>query len=149
MRDADMQESKTVLLVDDDADLLLAGQRRLTHAGFRVLTATSGASALEQMRAGGIDAISLDVELPGGPSGLEVAAALRRDPQTAQIPTIFITGSADEDFKQKCAAAGGRYFLAKPYDGDLLVQILRSIFATDELAEIRQITSAKRRQPVT
>jgi CheY-like chemotaxis protein len=144
-----MTELRTILVVDDDIDLLLAGQKRLTHAGFRVLTAACAADALEQARGGGVDAISLDVGLPGGPNGLEVAAALQRDPRTAKIPIIFITGSADEDFKRKCEAAGGRYFLAKPYDGELLVQILRGIFATDDLAEVRRIAHAKRRQPVT
>lgn len=148
MRDASMREPKTVLVVDDDTSLLLAGRKRLTHAGFQVLTATNGAAALEQARAGGVDAVALDVGLPGGLSGLDVAAQLQMDERTADIPIVFITGSADEHFKSRCASVGGRYFLAKPYDGDLLVQILRVIFATDDLAEMRQIASAKRRQPI-
>ncbi len=140
--------SRVILLVDDDVKVLLALKKRLEHEGYRVITATSGEDALERMVDAAVDVVSLDVNMPGGLSGLDVAAALRADPHTANVPIIFVTGSADEEFKQRCTAVGGRYFLAKPFDSDLLCQMLKGIFARDELAEIQRISHAKRRQPV-
>lgn len=143
-----MTNPKTVLAVDDDIALLIALQRRLEHAGYRVLTATNGTEALQCARDERVDAISLDVGMPGGVSGLDVAKSLQKDPRTAIIPIIFITGEANDSFIATCRTVGGKYFLAKPYDPDLLLQMLRSVFGTDELAEARKISQAKRRQPV-
>lgn len=139
---------KTILVVDDDPHILLALRKQLREAGLDVLTASSGAQALELARHTTVDAMTLDVAMPGDMSGLDVACSLRGDPQTAKIPIIFVTGTADARFKEKCEAAGGKYFLSKPYDADLLVQTLASIFGKDELAEIKRISQAKRRQPI-
>lgn len=137
----------TVLVVDDDPDVLLALSRRLHAAGFEVVTASSGAEALELIGCHTVNAITLDVSLPGEMNGLELAAALRRNPRTAETPIVFVTGTVDSDFKEKCTAVGGEYFLAKPYDADVLIRLLDGIFGQDELAEIRRISEAKRRQP--
>jgi CheY-like chemotaxis protein len=143
-----MTNPRTILIVDDDVPMLLALQKRLEHAGYHVLAAGNGPDALRMVQDNGIDAISLDVGLPGDMDGLSLARLLQADPHTAGIPVIFITGAAHDDFKQKCRAVGGRYFLAKPYDPDLLLDLLRGIFGTDELAELRRLSDAKRRQPV-
>lgn len=139
---------RTMLVVDDDPKIVLGLQRRLEAQGHCVLTAMEGAQALDRARESALDAILLDVSLPGDVSGLDVATALRLDSRTARIPIVFITGSADEDFKQRASAAGAKYFLAKPYDPELLVQTLRAIFGEDELSEAQRISRAKRRQPV-
>lgn len=140
--------SKTILVVDDDLGIRVALHARLEHAGYAALCASDGAQALELAKSAPIDAIALDVAMPGELNGLAVAAALRKHPSTAKIPIVFITGSADHEFKRKCEEVGGKYFLAKPYDPDLLLQTLRSIFGEDELAQARRISQAKRRQPV-
>ena len=139
---------KTIVVVDDDADVLLALKKRLRGAGWDVLTASNGTEALNLARNTTVDAITLDVAMPGDMDGLDVASALSRDPRTARIPIIFVTGIADAHFKEKCEAVGGKYFVSKPYDADLLVRLLKSIFGQDELAEIKKISEARRRQPV-
>lgn len=143
-----MKRPRTILAVDDDFAMLLAIKHRLEHAGYQVETASCGAEAINIVRDKHIDVISLDVGLPGDMSGLDIASHLHGDPHTAEIPIIFITGYADESFKQRCRAVGARYFLSKPYDPDLLIQVLRSIFGEDALSEAQRISSAKRRQPV-
>lgn len=140
--------SKTVLVVDDDASVCLALQKRLAHAGYRILTALNGEEALSFARDDRVDAITLDVALGGSLSGLDVAAALNRDPQTAAIPVIFVTGTADNQFNEKCRAVGGTCFLAKPYDAELVLRLLEGIFAQDDLAEVKRLSKAKRRQPM-
>lgn len=143
-----MTNGRTILAVDDDLKLLIALQKRFESIGYRVLLATNGSDALSRAREERIDVISLDVGLPGDVNGLSVAESLKKDPQTAGIPIIFITGEASDDFKRKCAAVGGKYFLAKPYDPDLLLQVVRGVFGEDELTEAQRISQAKRRQPV-
>lgn len=143
-----MMSRKTILIVDDDAKLLLAMQKRMEHAGYEVVLATDGAGALEHARTMKIDVISLDVCMPGTISGLDVAAQLQRDPLAARIPIIFVTGSANDEFKQACTRVGAKYFLAKPFDADLLLQTVRGLFGEDELGEARRLSQAKRRQPV-
>lgn len=140
---------KTILIVDDDAKLLLALQKRLVHSGYDVLTATDGDQALQQVWNSHVDAICLDVTMPGHLTGLEVASRLHNDPETARIPVVFITGSADPGFKQKCERVGARYFMSKPFDSELLLQTLRGIFGADAVAELHRLSSAKRRQPVS
>lgn len=143
-----VSDRKTVLVVDDDTSVLLALEKRLTQAGYCVLTALNGVDALERARLCTVDAISLDVAMPGDVSGLDVADELRLDPSTAHIPIVFVTGTADEHFKERCSEVGGRYFLTKPYDAELLLQTLSSMLAADDLAEIKRISAAKRRQPI-
>ena len=142
------RDVKTVLVVDDDPDMLHAMRRRLRGAGIDVLTASSGVEALDLAQHTTVDAITLDVCMPGSLDGLDVAAALHSHPGTAEIPVIFVTGTADSMFKQKCEAVGARYFLAKPYDAELLIRLLESIFGQDDLAEIQKLSQAKRRQPM-
>lgn len=139
---------KTALVVDDDRQVLWSLEKRLSQIGLVVLTAANGRDALEFARAGTMDVILLDVRLPGEPDGLGLAAALRDEPGHAHVPIIFVTGTADCHFKARCQEVGGNYFVCKPYDPDLLVRLVQSVLAQDELAEIRRISAAKRRQPV-
>ena|SRR3990170_4945781 len=141
-------ERKTVLVVDDDFGILVALEKRLSSAGFLVLTAPSGIDALEHVRQHAVDAILLDVRMPGELDGLGVATTLHKDPDTAHIPVIFVTGAAEAMLKQRCKAIGGQYFICKPYDEDVLVRLLKGVFAQDELAELKKIAKGKRRQLV-
>src|SRR5436190_328053 len=98
-------KSRMILTVDDDAAILLALKKRLSAAGFDVLAAASGAEALAHARDHCVDAITLDVNLSGDIDGLSVSSSLHRDPRTATIPVIFVTGAADADFKRRCVEA--------------------------------------------
>ena len=140
--------SKTVLVVDDDVSIVHALKKRLAHEGYRVLSALDGNEALSFARNDRVDAITLDVALGGSLNGLDVAAALHRDPRTAAIPIVFVTGTADDQFHEKCQAVGGAFFLSKPYDARLVIRLLEGIFAKDELAEVQRLSQAKRRQPI-
>lgn len=141
-------DRKTVLVADDDFGILLALERRLSSAGFLVLTASGGLEALEHVREHDVDAVILDVRMPGELDGLAVATVLHKDPETAHIPIIFVTGVTEMMLKQKCKVIGGQYFICKPYDEDVLIRLLNGIFAKDELAELKKIAQAKRRQLV-
>ncbi|MCA9245208.1 MAG: response regulator [Phycisphaerales bacterium] len=137
---------RMVMIVDDDAHFVIALEKRLRAAGYRTVTSLTADKAVGKAVDSPPDVILLDLCLNGA-DGLDVAAALRQEPATAHTPIIFVTGSASAEFKSACAAVGGKYFLAKPYDPDLLLQLLRSVFGTDELTEAQRLSAAKRRQP--
>ena len=143
-----LSEGKTVLIVDDDRDVLRAFQKRLWSAGLRVLTAASGVHALQLANESQADAVILDVRLPGPLNGFSLAAALRRLPKWRQTPIVFVTGAVEDGMKERCRRAGGNYFISKPFDEDLIVRLLESLFGCDELAEAQIISKSKRRQPV-
>lgn len=139
--------NKSILVVDDDPRVVLAIQKRLEHAGYQVQTATRPDQALRLARCG-VDAITLDCELQAHLNGIQLARTLSCDRQTRNIPIVFITGRADPEFETLCNAVGAHCFLSKPYDGQVLVQLLDNLFARDELAQVQQISRAKRRQPM-
>lgn len=136
---------RTILVVDDDLQLALGLQKRLIAAGYDAETATCGTEAFRRIRAGGIDAITLDVGLPDQVDGLDVAAVLRRDADTAGVPIIFITGRTDHAVRSRYRTAGGRYLLAKPYDAAVLLRMLDGIFAEREQRDAERRAAAMQR----
>lgn len=142
-----LRRDKTILVVDDDLHVVLGLQKRLAEAGLRVEAATNATQACRRARAGGVNAITLDVSLRDQIDGLDAASILSREADTARIPIIFVTGTADSDFQSRCRSAGGRYFLSKPYDSSVMIRTLDGIFGRDELAEMQKVSSVKRRQP--
>jgi len=86
--------NKTILIIDDEADLLEALDTALTDAGFETLTASHGAAGLELAFAHKPNLILLDIIMPQM-SGHEVLAKLRRDPWGKEVPVLFLTNSDD------------------------------------------------------
>lgn len=141
-------DRKTVLVVDDDIDLLKILDRRLSLAGFHVLLASTGEDGLKQAMACTPHAALLDVKLAGSFGGLEVAAALRDHAEMREIPIIFLSGAIDEEFTTSYRDVGGDFYASKPYDPTMVVRMLDSVLARDELAEVERVSHAKRRQPM-
>ncbi|ACR30804.1 response regulator [Burkholderia glumae] len=79
---------KTILLVDDEFDVLVVWRLLLEQAGYRVLTAPSGAAALEAIRARPPDLVVTDFMMPEM-SGADVCAALAAEPAWRGIPIIL------------------------------------------------------------
>lgn len=142
------RSNKTILVVDDDLNVVLALQKRLNEVGYRVEIATSETDAFRRARMGGIDAITLDVGLQDDIDGLDIASILKREPDTSGIPIVFITGRADAEFEARYRASGACYFLSKPYDHVVLTRMLDGMLGHDEVAEMQRLSQAKRRQPV-
>lgn len=145
MREA---QTRSILIVDDDHTILLGLAKRLSAHDFRVVTASSGEDALQAARREHFDAALLDVSLPGTMDGLQLAFRLHEEPKSSHLPIIFVTGTPGDDFKSDCRFVRGKYFVTKPYDADVLLSLLRNIFAADELGEVQRISALKRRQPV-
>jgi signal transduction histidine kinase/CheY-like chemotaxis protein/HAMP domain-containing protein len=111
----------TVLVIDDEPAVRELMQRFLVKEGFRVVTAAGGEEGLQLARQVRPDAITLDVMMPGM-DGWSVLAALKADPEVADIPVIMLTIVDDKNLGYALGAAD---YLTKPLaDRSRLVAVL-------------------------
>ncbi len=125
-----------VLVVDDvERNLQIVGEL-LTQQRYEVMLATNGETALERVRARQPDLILLDVMMPGI-DGLEVCRRLKTDPDTADIPIIFVTAAHDSELAVKGLNEGGVDYITKPFHApELLARVATHV----ELKQARDLS---------
>jgi two-component system, OmpR family, response regulator len=111
---------RKILVVDDDPDQLEVARWSLKKAGFAIGTADNGVDALVKTRSVLPDLIVLDLMLPEL-NGFDICRTLRKDPATASIPIIMLTGMRSEFSRLAGLESGVNLFLTKPYNPDELV----------------------------
>ena len=111
---ASTESAKTVLVVDDEQDILDLVRFRLEHDGYRVLTATDGQTGLTLAQAERPDLCILDVMMPKL-SGLEVLANLRADPATADTRVILLTARGQDADIDRGFELGAHDYVTKPF----------------------------------
>jgi DNA-binding response OmpR family regulator/DNA-binding CsgD family transcriptional regulator len=109
----DRADPQVVLVVDDVPDNLAVLHDALEEAGYMVLVATQGASALQRADEAQPDVILLDALMPGM-DGFEVARRLKAQPRTQAIPVIFMTGLTDTEHLVAAMQAGAVDYVTKP-----------------------------------
>jgi two-component system alkaline phosphatase synthesis response regulator PhoP len=114
---------KTVLVVDDEPKIVDLARDYLEHAGFGVLTASDGPSALRAARTRKPDVLVLDLGLPGM-DGLDVARELRRD---SSVPIVMLTARDDELDRILGLEIGADDYVTKPFSPRELVARIRAI----------------------
>ncbi len=118
-----------ILVVDDDQAVRLALELRLSEAGYRVRTAACGEDALLACSPEPPDIVILDVSMPGM-DGYEVCERIRESIDKS-ITIIFLTGTTHAGtsscLEQLVNQSGGDYFLVKPCDSTLLVELVDRI----------------------
>jgi CheY-like chemotaxis protein len=127
----------SILLVDDNADLLDLLSRTLTHLGhFNVLQAENGERGLEQAVAAHPDCIVVDIMMPGL-DGYQLLRALRGDPDTADIPIVVLTALAQDHNRLAGYLVGADRYLVKPVKPQELIKNIEESIATrgEERAE--------------
>jgi two-component system phosphate regulon response regulator PhoB len=112
---------RTVLLVDDDPDLLELLSYHFEQAGFTVLTAATGIEGLHEARRRLPQIIVLDVFLPDL-DGLTVCEILRHQPSTACIPVLMLTALGGQLSKLAGLESGANDYVVKPVHPRDLVQ---------------------------
>lgn len=105
---------RTILLVDDTPNNLKLLARMLEVHGYDVRTVTSGQSALKSVRLEAPDLILLDIAMPDM-DGYEVCERLQADPETRDIPVIFISALNDAMDKVPAFEVGGVDYISKPF----------------------------------
>jgi two-component system KDP operon response regulator KdpE len=113
----------TVLVVDDEPQILRALETTLRGAGYGVATAASGEAALAQAAVRPPDAVVLDLVLPGK-SGTEVCRELR---EWSQVPILVLSAVGDEREKVAALDAGADDYVTKPFGIDELLARLRAM----------------------
>ena len=115
--------ARRVLVVEDHVDTSETLRDLLELSGFEVQVAGSGADGVAAARRFHPDVVLCDLGLPGM-NGYEVASALRRDPATAAVRLIALTGYGSEEDRRRSHEAGFDIHLTKPVDPGLLRRLL-------------------------
>jgi FixJ family two-component response regulator len=119
---ASERKEKMVAVIEDDESYRVAVQRLLKSAGFSVHSFVSAEDFLNSGQQHQTGCLITDIQMPGI-SGLDLQSKLNSD--HCPIPTIFITAHGDEKMRLQAMRAGAVKFLAKPFDGETLLEAVR------------------------
>lgn len=104
----------TLLIVDDDAEMLKLLRLSFEEEGYRVVTAPNGREAL-RLAANLPDLILLDVKMPGI-DGIQVCQKIKHDPALRHIPVIMLTARRIEEGLDPALTAKANWYMEKPFD---------------------------------
>ena len=116
----------SVLLVDDERDLLSVLDFNLRAAGFETSLATTGEQALSHLRRHVPDLVVLDLMLPDLP-GTEVCRRIKADPRTKHVPVVMLTAKGDEVDRVVGFEVGADDYVTKPFSVRELVLRVRAV----------------------
>ncbi len=129
-------EKATILVVDDEEDIVELVNLNLAREGYRVLSCTTGEKALEIARSKLPDLIVLDLMLPGI-DGLEVCRRLKSGPKTEHVPIVMLTAKGEDADIVTGLELGADDYVTKPFSGKVLVARVRRLLrrATEPVSE--------------
>ncbi|RMF43928.1 MAG: response regulator [Planctomycetota bacterium] len=119
-------EQPQVLLLEDDRMQLSLLARHLEACGLRAIMCTRVSDAARQLQDNKIALAVLDVHLPDG-SGIDLCNQIDDHPKLAGTPVIVLSSDDGADIVRRTRAAGGKYFLSKPYDPAVLLTLVEAI----------------------
>ena len=117
-------ERKTILIVDDEPDIVETLLFALEQEGFRCITAGDGIEALTRARAENPHLILLDVMLPKM-SGYKVARLLKFDERYRHLPILMLTAKAQESDRALGLETGADGYITKPFDTAALIATVK------------------------
>lgn len=135
-------ENALVLIVDDSPTMRLLTSSALIKAGFNVIQAEDGKTAISMLKTSRPDAILLDVEMPEL-NGFEVCAKIRKLPDYHYIPIMMITGLEDYESINKAFQAGATDFATKPINSNLIGYRVQYMVRTNSYFQELQIAEKK------
>jgi CheY-like chemotaxis protein len=122
---------KTILVVDDEQDVVTFLTALLEDNGYATITARDGAEAITRARADAPDLVTLDITMPHQ-SGVRAYRELKSDPLLAAIPVIIVTG-IESDFEHfistRRQVPPPEGYLSKPVDQERLLALVRHLLA--------------------
>jgi two-component system phosphate regulon response regulator PhoB len=134
---------RSILVIDDEKDILKLLLYNLEKEGYQPLSATTGEEGLELARARKPDLILLDLMLPGM-DGLECCRLLRADKITRHIPILMLTAKNTEVDQVVGLEMGASDYVAKPFSVKVLLARVKNIFRSrDAKTESRAVLKAK------
>lgn len=121
---------KHILLVDDVSTNLKC-EGLLLKNKYRLTMVKSGREALDCLRTIIPDLILLDIHMEEM-DGYEVMRQMKENPETSDIPVIFLTADTDEESEERGIALGAVDFIRKPYEPQVLLDSIEAIWKTEE-----------------
>ena len=113
----------SILIIDADP-ITLTGVAAVLHAaGYQCVCARGEEAAMKAVRQQALDLIICDVNLEGA-SGVELCRELRKQPGGQEVPVMFVSGVQIPDIIRRSHDAGGAYFLRKPFDPEVLIELV-------------------------
>lgn len=119
----------SILVVDDDPEIVAMLTTRLGHRGYKVSTASDGVRALELAKKEHPDIVLLDVMMPGK-SGWEVARALKQDPKTQNIKIVMVSAIGAKTNELTSPLYGADAHVDKPFEFEKLEQVIVELTAS-------------------
>ena len=112
-----------ILIVDDEQEVLDEVAKVLTNANFACHCCTTAEAALAEAEANPPDLIISDINLHGH-SGLEMCEQIKENHGLVNVPVMFLSGAQIPDIIRRSHAVGGTYYLRKPFDPEVLVELI-------------------------
>lgn len=119
-------ENKTILIVEDEEDILALLHFNLIKAGYAAVCASRGEEALEKIAEKKPDLVLLDLMLPGI-DGLEICRRLRADETTAEVPIIMLTACGEEEDIVRGLELGADDYVSKPFSIKVLLARIQTV----------------------
>ena len=133
---------QTILVVDDEQDLLDLIEYNLRQEGYEVILAEDGQEGIQKAREHMPDLVLLDIMMPQM-DGIEVCDRMREDPELSHIPIIFLTARSDEKTEIEGLNKGADDFITKPISTSKLVSrikaVLRRFEETQEQVQVLKV----------
>lgn len=119
---------RKILVIDDDHSQAEVLAYRLGQQGFQVQAAHTLAEGRRILRRERPELLLLDLRLPDG-DGLDLCREVSDDAATCDLPVVVVSGMEKADVVRQVRAAGGQYYLRKPYDPNTLLVVVRHALA--------------------
>lgn len=123
---AKKRETKTVLIIEDEANIRNFASRVLELEGYRVLQAGEGEEGMRLLREGQVSLLLLDLRLPGR-NGWTVLEQIKNEPELSAIPVIVFTASAGVSQQERALSMGAADYLVKPLSSAKLKEAVTRI----------------------
>ena len=121
-----MTKSASILVVDDDPEIVTMLSTRLTKRGYKVSTASDGHKAIETAKRERPDVVLLDVMMPGK-SGWEVARALKQDPVTQGVKIVMVSAIGEKTNEITAPIYGADAHVDKPFEFEALEKVIAKL----------------------
>ena len=115
--------TRSILVVDDDPEIVAMLSTRLGKRGYKVSTASDGNRAIELAKREKPDLVLLDVMMPGK-SGWEVARALKQDPATQNVKIVMVTAIGEKTNEITAPIYGADAHVDKPFEFEKLERVI-------------------------
>ncbi len=119
-------EGRTILIVDDEDDIIELLQYNLEQEGFKTATATNGIDGIETARKIKPDLVILDIMMPGM-DGIEVCRRLRQDAYLRHTPILMLTARTEEEVQVQGLDVGADIYFSKPISIPVLFSQIRAL----------------------